>query len=236
MDLLPDDIPYRSAVGALIYAVTGTRPDLAHSVGVLSRYLATPGKQHWQCVKRVLKYIKGTTDLGLFFDGSLKDALILHGFMDADWANDTADRRSTSAYLFKLCGAPVSWKSKRQPTVSLSTTEAEYMAASLATQEAVWLRQLLSDLCVMQIQPTVLYEDNRGCIDLVNNPVHHQRTKHIDIRHHFVREQQQAGAINLVYCPTKEMQADALTKALPAPAFELLRNNFAMKKSADTMA
>ena len=145
------------------------------------------------------------------------------GYSDADWAGDLDDRHSTTGNLFVMAGGSISWTSKKQATVSLSTAEAEYIALSTATQEAIWLRRLLADLDAEQSGPTVIMGDNQGSIAIARNPVSHARTKHIDIRYHFIREAVQDGVIDLRFCPTSEMIADALTKPLPRNKFELCR-------------
>jgi len=149
--------------------------------------------------------------LGLSFQPKNHD---LVGYSDADWAGDIDSRRSTTGYLFTIGGVPVSWKSKRQATVALSTAEAEYMALSAATQEVVWLRKFLKNFEIEQSEATVIFEDNQGCIALAKNPVAHERTKHIDIRYHFIREQIEENTIDVKYLPTEEMLADLLTKGM----------------------
>ena len=204
--------PYRELVGALMYVATCTRPDIMHAVGEVAKYCEKHGKQHWIAAKRVLKYLKTTADYSVVFNGKSKGEL--EGFADASWASDVDSRRSTTGYVFFLNGSVVSWKSKRQPTVATSSTEAEYMALYSATQEAVWLRLLLSDIGCANGSATTIYEDNQGCIALAKNPVFHSRTKHIDIKFHFLREKVEEGVIALEYKPTDKMIADGLTKAL----------------------
>jgi hypothetical protein len=204
-------VPYRSAVGSLIYLVTGTRPDIAVAVGEVAKYSNNPGKQHWMAVKRILRYLKETINFGINCDPKSID---LEGYSDADWAGDLDTRRSTTGYLFKLGGVPICWKSKRQPTVALSTAEAEYMALSMAVQTAIWIRKLLKDFDFASEEPTVIYEDNQGCIAMAKNPVNHERTKHIDIRYNFVRERVEDKTIVVKYLETTEMLADILTKGL----------------------
>lgn len=145
------------------------------------------------------------------------------GFSDADWAGDTNDRKSTSGYVFMLSGGAVSWSSKKQKCVALSTAEAEYIALSSAAQESIWLRQLLTELGKSLEMPTVLFEDNKSSIAMTRNPQFHGRAKHIDIKHHFIREQVSRGKVQLEYCPTAEMTADILTKALSREKFSKLR-------------
>ena len=165
---------------------TATRPDLASAVSILSKYMSKPSKEHWQGVKRILRYIKGTINYGLIFKAEDNKG-ILAGYSDADWAGDIDTRRSTSGYIFQICGSTVSWCSKRQSSVSKSSTEAEYIALSVASQEAVWLSRLLKNVGVKQEEPILIYEDNQGAIELSRNPKFHNRTKHIDIPYHFIQ-------------------------------------------------
>ena len=138
-------VPYASAVGSLMYAMVCTRPDIAHVVGVLSRFMSNPGEEHWTAVKRVFRYLRGTSDYGLCYQGrlGLERVLDVRGFVDADWAGDLDQRISTSGYVFSLFGGAVSWMSKRQFVMALSTTEAEYIAATHASKEAVWFAEIV---------------------------------------------------------------------------------------------
>ena len=151
------NVPYQSAVGSLMYAMVATRPDIAFAVGNVSQFMANPGKAHWGAVKHIFRYLRGTTNDGLEFSGSNGGQLSkLVGYSDADWAGNLDDRRSTTGYTFILGGASISWSSKRQPTVALSTTEAEYMASTQTTKEAVWLCKFLGDLGYKQSSPTAI--------------------------------------------------------------------------------
>ncbi|KAF1318429.1 Integrase catalytic core protein, partial [Globisporangium splendens] len=199
-------VPYRSAVGAVMYLMVATRPDLAAAVGVLSQFAADPCPTHWQTLKRVLRYLQATPMHGIRFSGSGDGELI--GYSDADWAGDIETRRSTSGYVFVLNDGCISWHSKKQRTVALSSTEAEYMALSEATQEAVWLKAFMRELGEDAGDGALtVFEDNQGVIVLAKNPEFHKRTKHIDIRYHFVREKVEDGQVVLEYCPTQEMLA-----------------------------
>eukprot|EP00873_Tetraselmis_striata_P000277 jgi/Tetstr1/420541/TSEL_011631.t1 len=210
---LAAEMPYQALVGSLLYAMVATRPDIAEAVSKLCRVMAKPEERHWQAAKRVLRYLKGTKTLGLTFSGGKADGL-LHGYCDADWAGDVVSRRSTTGFVFMLCGAAVSWKSQLQATVALSTAEAEYMALCAAVCEALFLRELLRELCCAQSEATVIFEDNQSCIALTRNPMTHGRSKHIAIKYHFTREKVLSGEVAIEYCPTAQMVADALTKAL----------------------
>ena len=213
---------YQSIIGSLIYASIGTRPDISVSVGVLSQFMSRPSPEHLIGAKRILRYIKGTIQLGLKFEAV--DDFRLVGYSDADWGGDIIDRRSLSGYIFRLGGASLSWRSKKQPVVALSSTEAEYIALCAAVQEAVWLRSLLKDLSFEQKDATTLFEDNQGAIVLSKNPNSHPRTKHIDIKYHYTREKVESGEITLRYCRTDEMLADIFTKGLTRFTFDSMRS------------
>ena len=224
---LVDPALYQSMVGSLLYAAIATRPDISQAVGAASRYCSQPNEAHLTAVKRILRYLKGTVNLGLKYEKSQSGTLT--GYSDADWAGDLDDRHSTSGNLFLLAGGPITWLSKKQPTVALSTAEAEYMSLCSATQEAVWLRALLNEFNFHQEQPTVIKEDNQGTISMARNPVSHSRTKHIDIKYHYVRETISNGYVTLEYCPTEHMIADLLTKPLARERFETLRSTMGLK-------
>ena len=214
---------YQEIVGCLIYASITTRPDISHAVNVLSQHMAKPNKEHLSAAKRVLRYLRGTTDVGIIFRKS--DNFELVGYSDADWAGDVDSRKSTSGYVFLLGGNIISWASKKQPVVALSTTEAEYIALCLATQEAIWLRRLCASVGQAQTKPTKILEDNQGTISMSRNPRNNSRTKHIDIKYHFVREAVEKNETDIVHCSTQKMVADTLTKGLTKPAFEIHRNS-----------
>ena len=152
------------------------------------------------------------------------------GYSDADWAGDLDNRKSTSGYIFNLCGGAASWRSKKQSCVALSTAEAEYMALASAAQETVWLRRLLKELKETLEDPTKIYEDNQSTICMTNNPQFHGRAKHIDIKYHYVGEQVLAKVIELKYCESENMIADILTKGLGQKQFENLREHIGMKQ------
>ena len=212
---------YQAVVGSLLYRSTKTRPDIAYAVSSVARFCACPTKEHWTAVKRILRYLKGTSNLGLLYRDNTPTEIT--GYSDADWAGDIGDRKSTSGYAFLLGGAAISWKSNKQTCVALSTAEAEYVALSAAAQEAVWLQQLVSDLVNKSIRETTILEDNQSAICLAKNQQVHGRTKHIDIKYHFIRDMVQAGRIKQTYCASEDMVADMITKGLPIKQFEKLR-------------
>ena len=215
-----ENIPYRSAVGALNYLSTCTRPDISYAVSEVARFNEDPSINHWKAVKRIFRYLKGTINYELTY--IKQNDIKLEGFADADWAGDIDSRRSTSGYIFKMNGI-ISWKSSKQSCIALSTVEAEYVSLGEAAKEAKWLIKLLNQIKVKIELPITIFEDNQGTIKLAENPVFHKRTKHIDTRIHFVRNLIENNIINVEYCPTKDMVADILTKSLHYPAFNYLR-------------
>lgn len=213
---LMEKVPYASAVGSLMYAMVCTRPDISQAVSVVSRFMANPGKAHWEAVKWILRYLKGTGNTGLCFGG---DTCRVNGFVDSDYAGDLDRRRSTTGYVFSIHGAPVSWRSMLQATVALSTTEAEYMALAEGVKEALWLWGLLGDFGIKQDRVD-LWCDSQSAIHLAKNQVHHARTKHIDVRYHFVRDVIEEGDISLMKVHTDENPADMLTKVVTGGKFQ----------------
>lgn len=194
----------------MLYLSTKTRPDLSYAVGKVARHCAEPTSEHWSAVKRILRYVKGTTDYGLLY--SKKHDCKCVGYTDADWAGDVADRKSTSGYSFQLSGASVSWNSTKQTCVALSTAEAEYYALSATAQESVWMQQFLADIHYADNQPMTICEDNQATMCIAKDQQCSKKTKHIDIRYHFVRDLITKNKIVLKYCHTNDMIADIFTK------------------------
>ena len=255
-------LEYQQAIGSIMYAMLGTRPDLAFTVSTLSKYYSNPTPEHAVAVQRTFRYLQKTLHVGITYSGQKNQAVTnvtdgfmltgITGFTDSDWAGDIDTRKSTSGYVFTLYGGAVSWKLTRQNVVATSSTEAEYIACSNAAKEAFWIRRLDSEIkgtAVPLIQdryqhetdvqdhlrtlqttkpttttpyghPQIILADNQGAIKLSKNPQHHNRTKHIDVRYHFIRKTCQDGLIELAYIPTAEMVADILTKALPRDKHE----------------
>lgn len=191
----------------------------------VSRFSCKPTKAHWEAFKRILSYLKGTSAYGITYGSDISNGRVLHAFSDADFAADLDDRRSTTGVVLILNGGPVSWKSQRQSCVSLSTTESEYVAAAEAAKDVVWIRRLLQDLGSDQTKPTILFCDNQSAIKLVRNPQFHQRTKHIDVKFHFIRDLQDEHVVDVVYVNTESQLADLFTKGLDGPRFRKLRND-----------
>ena len=188
---------YQSKVGALNYAMVVTRPDIAEAVGVVSRFCANPIEEHMKAVDDIYAYLKYTPNLGLHFKRNCADR-DLHAYVDADWAGCPDTRRSTTGYVVKLAGSPVSWSSRRQRTVAMSTCEAEYVAGYKATQEIIWIQNMINDLRIKALEATStpLLIDNNAALKLTRNPELHDRTKHIELKYHFLREMTLSGRIN----------------------------------------
>jgi hypothetical protein len=205
-----DASKYRTLVGSLLYVANCTRPDIAYAVGLLCRFMSKPGKEHWNAAISVVKYLSGTKTLGLCYK---KGAFTLTGYCDSDLGGAIPERKSTSGYAFLLGGACVSWSSRLQSVVALSTAEAEYMAAAMATKEALWLRMMMSDFG-MNVSTVKLLCDNQAAIAIATNPICSQRAKHIDLQYHFIRDRIARKEINLSYVHTSANVADVLTKPL----------------------
>ncbi|GKV50593.1 hypothetical protein SLEP1_g57296 [Rubroshorea leprosula] len=211
---------YKQIVGSLMY-LTATRPDIMHGVSLISRYMEHPKELRLQTAKRMLRYLCGTADFGLFYKKG--DQTHLAGFTDSDYAGDLDDRKSTSGFVFMLGSGAISWSSKKQPIVTFSTTKAEYVAATSCACQAIWLRRIMEELELNQHEATSIYCDNSSAIKLSKNPVLHGRSKHIHVRYHFLRNLVEDGTIELIYCRTEDQVADIFTKPLKVAAFSKLR-------------
>ena len=220
---------YQNMVGSLLYLACWTRPDISFAVSELSRFVSSPGSSHMKAVKHLLRYLRGSREMGLNYSrpsnhGPMDKPNVLWGFVDSDWAGCQDTRRSTSGFTLMLNGAAVSWKSKRQTVVALSSAEAEFVAASSLVQEVIYTRRLLEKLGFSQTEPTVIYEDNRTCIAWSEGSVGgSDRAKHIDLREHFVHDAVQAKVLKLEAIASADNVADLLTKPLSKAPFQLLR-------------
>jgi transposase InsO family protein len=219
--------PYREAIGSLMYASVATRPDIAFAVSALSQFLENPGEVHWEAVKRVFRYLAGTKTHALTYGNEHHDLL---GFTDADGASQE-HRHAISGYAFLIDGATVSWASRKQELVTLSTAEAEYVAATHAAKECIWLRRLIEPLFGPSLTPTILHCDNQAAVHLATDDNYHARTKHIDIRFHFIRQTISDGHVDIKFCPTQDMTADILTKALPKHKVAIHSQNLGICRS-----
>lgn len=221
---------YQSLIGSLLYATLGTRPDIDFAVTRLSKYNAQPSNAHWDYAKYVLRYLQGTKNYRLRYQGASNDGLL--SYSDSDYAEDRDDRHSTTGFVFLMAGGAISWASRRQPTISVSSTEAEYKAASDTCRQLTWLRTFGSELGDDISRPTPLCVDNQGSIFLAVNPVVDRRTKHIEVRYHYVREQVELGNVEIFYVATVDQLADALTKNVPFSILDRFRRGIGLVTSA----
>jgi hypothetical protein len=225
---------YRQLIGSLMYLVN-TRLDLCFAVSTLSQFMVEPKCVHWVAAKHVLRYLHGTVEFGLSYIQG--DGVKLMGYSDVDWVGSSVDRKNTSGCCFSLGSGAISWFSWKQKSVSLSSAEAEYMAASLASCEAIWLQKLLMGLFDQVLDTTVIHCDNQSCIKLFANSVFHDRSKHIEIRYHFIQDCVKKGFVKLQCVPTGEQIADILRKPLVKGKFvyfrdklEVVQNTFLAKR------
>ena len=221
-------VPYKQVLGCIRYLVSCTRPDICFAAGFLSRFMANPGPKHWIALKRLLRYLKQTQHLALTYSASQSESepstLVqgwtnpnssqLCGWSDSDWGGDVDGRKSTGGYVYTLAGAAIAWRSKKQTTVALSSTEAEYVAAALAAKEGVWINSILEELKLFDIPAITLFCDNQSCIKLANNPKMSDNIRHVDFKHHFLRDLIETKKVDLKYTPSIHMWADFLTKPL----------------------
>lgn len=213
------DVPYRQVIGSLMYLAVGTRPDIAFAVSNLSQFLANPSVEHWNAAKRVLRYLRGTTELGLVFSGECREPNVLVAYSDADFATCIDTRKSMSGVVLLLNGGPIIWSARKQSVVATSTTEAEYIAAHDASKEVVWTRGLLQEMGVGQELPTILHCDNAAAEKLITNAVFHRRTKHIEVKFHYVRGVYENGQIGIQQIASTDQLADIFTKPLTREKF-----------------
>ena len=232
-----DTATYQGAIGSLLCLALGTRPDIAYAVIKLAQFSSNPTIMHWSAVRRILAYLYGTVNYRILLTPSIKHASTntkpsepaepsvpqLIGYFDSSYADDINDRYSTCGYVFFYMGGPVSWRSKKQQVLALSSTEAEYIAATEAAKESQWISSFLNEIGY-PVSYTTLYGDNRGANSLTMNPMYHSRTKHIDVRFRYVNELTESGSIKIEHCSTKKMIVDILTKPLPKDSFLNLRH------------
>lgn len=225
--LLMDQKGYRRLIGRLIY-LTHTRPELSYSVHVLSQFMQQPHEAHWDAALRVVRFLKGSAGQGILLKSD--PDLTLTIYCDSDWSSCPLTRRSLSAFVVLLGGSPISWKTKKQNTVSHSSAEAEYRAMAARLREVKWLRRLLKELGIDQTSPTRFFCDSKAAIHIAANPVFHERTKHIENDCHAVRDAVSEGIIETIHVSTTEQLADILTKALGRVQFLILISTLAIQK------
>ena len=214
-----DETVYRGMIVSLLY-LTGSRPNIVHSVCLCARFQSSPKESHLVAVKRIFTYLRGTSDLSMWYPrgGSLN----LHGYSDADYARSLVDRKSTSCIAHYLRPCFIFWACKKQNSVALSTAESEYVSAALCCAQILWIKQQLRYFGIDYGCVPILC-DNTSAINISKNPVQHSRTKHIDIRHHFLRDNAEKGQIELKFCQTEDQLADIFTKPLPRERFQKIR-------------
>jgi hypothetical protein len=225
-----DSIPvdrgrYQRLVGRLIY-LSHTRPDIGFAVSFVSQFMNNPTEDHMAAVNRILRYLKMTPGRGLLYKKC--DNRNIEIYTDADWAGNIIDRRSTSGYCSYVWGNLVTWRSKKQHVVSRSSAESELRALALGICEGMWIQRLLKELGMESLTPIQMHCDNQAAISIAKNPVHHDRTKHIEIDRHFITEKIEKNIVHLIYTPTRSQIADILTKALPRTNFEELSHKLGM--------
>lgn len=224
-DPMPRNEEFQRLVGALLYIALNTRPDIAIAASILGRKVSCPTEADWTEAKRTLRYLYTTADIKL----KLGNEGPLETYVDADWAGDRKDRKSNTGFVFRL-GGPISWAARKQQCVTLSSTEAEYVALSEASRELLWLLKLMKDLGETVANPITVQEDNQSCIAMLRSEGGNNRTKHIDTRYNFVKDLVSTGVMNVVYCPTGLMIADVLTKPLARVKLEQLRKKIGLQR------
>jgi hypothetical protein len=214
-------VPYASAIGSIMYAMISTRPDVSYALSATSRYQSDLGESHWTVVKNILKYFRRTKDVFLVYGG--EEELVLTGYTDASFQTDKDDSKSQSGFVFTLNGGAVSWKSSKQDTMADSITEAEYIVASEAAKEGVWMKNFLIELGVFlnASSPLHLYCDKNGAIAQAKEPRNHQNNKHVLRKFHLIREFVRRSEIKICKIHTDLNVADPLTKSLPQPKHEV---------------
>jgi hypothetical protein len=221
------NVPYLSALGAILYLATMTRPDISYAVGYLGRFSSNPGPKHWAALKHLLRYLKGSMDYKLTYSG--KDASVrFDTYCDASHGDCVDSGRSTGGYVTCMAGGAISWSSKLQSIVALSSTEAEYMVAVEAGKEIMWMRNILGEFGYQQEGPSPLHIDNQSALSVSKNPEHFGRMKHLDLRFFWLRDVVEDGTILPLHIPGTEQPADCLTKALPLPLVRLARERLGL--------
>ena len=221
---------YQQVIGSLLYLELGTRPDIAFAVTKMATFAANPSQTHLDKALYICRYLRGTSKYAIVYNG--KEGEGLEAFTDSDWGTEPKDRKSISGYFFKLAGGIISWQSRTQKTVALSSTEAEYMAASDCARQAAWMKQLLQEIRI-KMTPIPIAMDNQGSIFIAQNPVQNRRTKHIDIRYHYIRECISDKKVEVFFIPGTDNPADMFTKntrsALSTQKFIKFRNTLGIE-------
>ena len=232
IDALNGDLKteYQSKIGSLNFLSNGTRPDISFSTGLAARYASNPDQSHMDAATRIFAYIRDNPSKGLLY--TKEAGLDLRGYVDSDWAGCLDSRKSTTGYVFILAGAPISWSSKRQQIIAISTMDAEYIAATEAAKDAVWIRNFINDLAIPEyfVGSIPLYIDNNSALKLIRNPEFHSRSKHFDAKYHFIREKvMDTKEISTLRVGTKDNLADILTKGLARPTHQDLTERLGLR-------
>ena len=225
---LVDPTMYRQLIVSLMYLIH-TRPGIFFTVSALSQFMLELRHIHWVVAKHVLRYLRGSVAFGLRYTSN--GGVLLHGYADSDWAGSSVDRKSTSGYCFSLGSTMISWSSRKQGSVAQSTAKVESIAARDASREAVWLRTLFCGLCQEMFETKVIHWDNQSCLKLTENPVFHDRSRHIELKYHFIKDMVQRGAIKLQYIRTDEQIVDILTKPLSSGKFVHFRDKLGVAEN-----
>jgi hypothetical protein len=221
-----DNEIYRMIVGSLNYFSIMTRPDISYSVGCASQFLEFPSESHYVMLKRIVRYLAGTSDVGLVLGGDSSEEIVI--FSDATWASDPYDRKSTSGMVVKLGGSVIAWFSRKQKSVALSSMEAELIAVTAVAKEISWIIRILRFIGVDVKEPVTILEDNQSCIKICQNPEPNSRNKHISLRVFWICEKMSEGLLDLKYIESRNNLADGLTKALPYPAHQKLMSKLGL--------
>ncbi|XP_026396067.1 uncharacterized protein LOC113290699 [Papaver somniferum] len=232
---LDDPTLYRIIVGSLVY-LTITRPDIAYTVHIVSKFISSPTTVHWEAAMCILRYLQGTQYQSLLFPSSSSSSFTLGGFSDAGWAGDHSDRKSTTGYCIFLGDSLISWRSKKQSTPARSSSESEYRAMADATAEIIWLCWLIEDMGVAIYDPTPLYCNNTSAIHISHNSVYHERTKHIEVDCHFIRRHLVHGTVTFPWKPSKMQIADFFTKSPSTPRFRFLLDKLSMINAVQSIS
>lgn len=223
------DLPYQNLIGSLMFIAVATRPDIMYAVSYLSQFNKSHGEEHFRCAKRVLRYLKGTKTYAIVYKKTGKD---MFGMADADWASCTLNRKSYTGYCFKFGNSPVSWESQKQKTTAMSTAEAEYLALTEAAKQAIHLKALLNHIANNEQQEMLLYSDSQAALAICKNDVRSRKTRHMDLRVHFLKECAEIHHIKMEYMETGAMEADLLTKGLPGPRLKKLVQGLGLQREA----
>jgi len=225
-----ESIPFRQLIGALLFIARLTWPDIAFAVSKLSQFISAHNNTHWEAAKKLLQYLKGTVDLGFLYKRTTfdKEEVKLFGYSDADYTGDKQDRKSTGGFAFFLNQSLITWGSNKQPIVSCSSTESEYIALAATCREAMWLKNHMDELNIKTVQPIEIMVDNQSAIKLSKKPEFHKRTKHIDVRYHYSRELLMEKKIDVIFVPTDDQTADILTKPLLKGKHKIMCKNLGL--------